>query len=105
MFEASSQRVGLVSVLPSFCVASLLLYVAYVGAFVIGGGGIVSIIGFAISLLLAFRIAWRLSCTESPEQKQSRLFLILPITLLAVTLGALLISLILFGRNWSQFFL
>ena len=104
MLEASSQRVSLVSVLPSFCAASLLLYIAYVGAFVMGGGGILSIVGFAISLFLAFRIAWRLSRSES-QQKQSQLFLVLPITLLAVTLGALLLSLIFFGRNWSQFFL
>ena len=64
-----------------------------------------SIVGFAVSLFLAFRIAWRLSRSESPEGIQSRLFLIFPITLLAVTLGALLISLLIFGRNWNQFFL
>jgi hypothetical protein len=71
----------------------------------LGGGGILSIIGFGVSLFLAFRIAWRLSSSELAEQMQSRLFLVFPITLLAVALGALLISLIFFGRHWSEFFL
>jgi hypothetical protein len=42
---------------------------------------------------------------QPAKLRSNPLFLVLPTTLLAVTLGALRISLIFFGRNWSQFFL
>ena len=104
----------LVSLLPSYCIASLLFYAAFACSFLLPGGGpkeslleraTLPILLLVPSLLLTFRIARRLRRSESPEKSGRSLSTTLPLSLLAVILGALLISVVLFGKYWGQFFL
>jgi membrane protease YdiL (CAAX protease family) len=102
-----------VRLIPSFCVASLLFYLACAISFLVPGGGPKEslleqaarpVLFLIPALLITFRIAWLLRRPHSPEQKGRGLKITLPLSLLAVMLGALLISVILFGRHWGQLF-
>lgn len=104
----------LVSLRPSYCIASLLFYAAFACSSLLPGGGPKeSLLGRAAlpvlllvpSLLLTFRIARRLRRSDSSEKSGRGLLITLPLSLLAVMFGALLISVILFGKYWGQFFL
>ncbi len=102
-----------VSLLPSYCVASLFFYIAFASCFLGEGGGpkeslleqaVLPVLFLVPALLLTFRIAKRLCRPDSLERRGRGLRITLPLSLLAVMLGALLITLILFGKYWGQFF-
>jgi len=57
-----------------------------------------------LALFLTFRIAWLLRRPGSLEQKGRGLKITIPASLLAVTLGAILISMIIAGEHWRQLF-
>jgi len=111
--EMPSEPPQLVSLLPSFCAASLLFYLAFASCFLLPGGGpkeslleraALPFFLLVPALLITFRIAWRLRRPDSLERKGRGLQITLPFSLLAVILGGFLVSLIFVGRYWVEFF-
>jgi hypothetical protein len=104
------QTESTVALVPSFCVASLLVYLSYGCSFLLPGGdpkesllarAALPMLLLVAGLLITFRIAWRLRRPDSLEKSGRGLQITLPFSLLGVMSGALLayaILAILMGR-------
>ena len=103
---------SLVSLIPIYCFASFCLYAA-VGSTFLGPydphESLLERLALPVLFLvptfgLTFRLAWLSRRRETPDQKGLGLAVTLPLSLVAVLLGALLVSVMFFGPHWANFF-
>jgi len=86
-----------VSLIPIYCIASVCLYVVLVTARL--GPYVLSVLFLVPSLALTFLLAWLLRRPDSTGIKGRTLSATLPVSLVAVLLGAILVAVALFGPH------